>query len=104
MKPKKIFEAMALREKIAQMFLQYYQGYEDLPEHLIKMNKRSELGGIIFFSGNNVRNLEQLHKMCKNIQSHASENRFNLPFFLTIDQEGGQLTAIMRERQSSPEI
>ena len=94
MNPKKIFEAMTLREKIAQMFLQYYQGYEDLPEHLIKMNKRNELGGIIFFSGNNVRNLEQLHKMCKNIQSHASENRFNLPFFLTIDQEGGQLTAI----------
>lgn len=87
---------MTLREKIAQTFLQYYQGYDDLPENLIELNKKGELGNILFFSGANVRDLEQLHTMSKNIQSHAKENRFNLPFLLTIDQEGGQLTAIHR--------
>ena len=45
-----VFSQMTLREKIGQTFLQYYQGYEDLPESLIEMNKRTELGGIIFLS------------------------------------------------------
>ncbi|MGL4363383.1 MAG: glycoside hydrolase family 3 protein [Cellulosilyticaceae bacterium] len=89
-----VFNQMTLREKIGQTFLQYYQGYDDIPESLIEMNKRTELGGIIFFSGNNVRSLEQFREMNKKIQAHASENRFNLPILLTIDQEGGQLTAV----------
>ncbi|MDF2612241.1 MAG: glycoside hydrolase family 3 protein [Clostridia bacterium] len=89
-----IFSQMTLREKIGQTFLQYYQGYDDMPEALIEMNKKNELGGIIFFSGNNVRNIEQLHEMCRNIKAHASENKYKLPILLTIDQEGGQLTAV----------
>lgn len=89
-----IFSQMTLREKIGQTFLQYYQGYEDLPDALIEMNKKGELGGIIFFSGNNVRDIEQFRAMNKKIQTHAKENRFQLPFLLTIDQEGGQLTAL----------
>lgn len=89
-----VFSQMTLREKIGQTFLQYYQGYEDLPESLIEMNKKGELGGVLFFSGTNVRNLEQLHGMCQKIQGHAKDNRFGLPIFITIDQEGGQLTAI----------
>ncbi|MBN2618693.1 MAG: hypothetical protein JXR64_10340 [Spirochaetales bacterium] len=94
--PKKIVSEMTLREKIAQTFLQYYQGYDDLPQNLIELNKKNELGNLLFFSGANVRDLDQLHRMSINIQSHAKENRFNLPFLLTIDQEGGQLTAIHR--------
>lgn len=94
--PKQIFAKMSLREKIAQTFLQYYQGYDDLPEHLIELNKKNEVGNLLFFSGANVRGLDQLHNMCKKIQSHASENSYNLPFLITIDQEGGQLTAIHR--------
>lgn len=94
--PQKVFSQMTLREKIAQTFLQYYQGYDDLPEKLIALNKKNELGNLLFFSGANVRDIDQLHKMCKNIQSHASENKYNLPFLITIDQEGGQLTAIHR--------
>ncbi|MGL6173905.1 MAG: glycoside hydrolase family 3 protein [Cellulosilyticaceae bacterium] len=89
-----VFKEMTLREKIAQTFLWYYQGYEDLPEALIEQNKKGELGGIIFFSGKNVRDLEQLHNMNKKIQSHVVESRLGIPILLTIDQEGGQLTAI----------
>ncbi len=99
---KKILSEMTLREKIAQTFLQYYQGYDDLPENLIELNKKNELGNLLFFSGANVRNLDQLHEMSKNIQSHASENKYNLPFLLTIDQEGGQLTAIHRGTSMFP--
>lgn len=89
-----VFNQMTLREKIAQTFLWYYQGYEDLPKELIEQNKKGELGGIIFFSGTNVRDLEQLRTMNKRIQDHAKESRLGIPILLTIDQEGGQLTAI----------
>lgn len=99
---KDVFEQMTLREKIGQMFLQYYQGYEDIPEKFKEMNRRNELGGFIFFSGNNVRNLTQLHNLSVKIQSYAHENKYNLPFLLTIDQEGGQLTAIFNETTIFP--
>lgn len=99
---KQVFDQMTLREKIGQMFLQYYQGYDDIPEKFKEMNRRNELGGFIYFSGNNVRNLTQLHEMSKKIQSYASENKYNLPFLLTIDQEGGQLTAIFNETTIFP--
>lgn len=101
-KASEVFKQMSLREKVGQMFLQYYQGYEDIPEKFKEMNRRNELGGFIYFSGNNVRNLTQLHEMSAKIQSYASENKYNLPFLLTVDQEGGQLTAIFNETTIFP--
>lgn len=91
-----LMKTMTLREKIAQMYLQYYSGYEDLTEKLKEMNHKNELGGVIFFSGSNVCDIEQLRAMNQRIQAQASENDYNLPFLLTIDQEGGQLAAIFR--------
>lgn len=93
---KDLMGRMTLREKIGQMYLQYFKGYEDLPEKLKETNRNNELGGIIFFSGNNVKDLEQFRAMNQKIQSYASENAYNLPFLLTIDQEGGQLAAIFK--------
>ncbi len=91
---KDVFDRMTLKEKIGQMFMQYFKGYEDIPEKFKEMNRKNLLGGFIFFSGNNVRHIDQLHNLTATIQSYASENAYNLPFLLTIDQEGGQLTAI----------
>jgi len=87
---------LTLRQKIAQTFLQYYQGYEDLPERLVALNQKGELGNLLFFSGANVRDLEQLHTMTVQIQSHAPQSPHGLPYLISIDQEGGQLTAIHR--------
>lgn len=98
----KAMTQLTLRQKIAQTFLQYYQGYEDLPESLVELNKKGEVGNILFFSGANVRNLDQLHAMCGRIQAHASESPHGLPFLITIDQEGGQLTAIHRGTSMFP--
>jgi beta-N-acetylhexosaminidase len=97
-----VFNKMTLKEKIGQMYMQYYQGYDDMPEKFKEMNRKNQLGGFIFFSGNNVRNLTQLRSMTEKIQSYAGENDYNLPFLLTIDQEGGQLTAIFNETTIFP--
>jgi len=91
-----LMNQMTLREKIGQMYLQYFKGYEDLSDKLKEVNRRNELGGIIFFSGNNVKDLDQFRAMNQKIQSYACENDYKLPFLLTIDQEGGQLAAIFR--------
>ncbi|MEI8092622.1 MAG: glycoside hydrolase family 3 protein [Spirochaetales bacterium] len=91
-----VLSRLTLRQKIAQTFLQYYQGYEDLPERLLELNRKGELGSLLFFSGANVRDLGQLHAMTTAIQGHAAENPQKIPFLITIDQEGGQLTAIHR--------
>lgn len=96
MNVEQMMQEMTLREKIGQMYLQYFKGYEDMPESIKAMNRKSEVGGFIFFSGNNVKDIDQLRKMIGNLQAQASENRFNLPFLMTIDQEGGQLAAIFR--------
>jgi beta-N-acetylhexosaminidase len=97
-----ILKKMTLREKIAQTFLQYFQGYEDIPERFKEMNRNNELGGFIFFSGNNVRDLNQLRRMTQKIQSYRKDNVYDLPFLLTIDQEGGQLTAIFNQTTIFP--
>lgn len=87
-------EAMTLRQKIGQLYLQYFKGYQELPSSLKKMNREGELGGIIFFSGNNVKSIEGLHDLCVSIQELVEENPLHIPYLLTIDQEGGQLTAV----------
>ncbi len=97
-----VFEKMTLKEKIAQMFLQYYQGYDKMPEKFVEMNRKDQLGGFIFFSGNNVKSLSQLKKMTEEINSHVTESKHQIPFWLTIDQEGGQLTAIFNETTIFP--
>jgi beta-N-acetylhexosaminidase len=97
-----VFSQLTLRQKIAQTFLQYYQGYDDLPKRLLELNLEGELGNLLFFSGANVRDLQQLHSMTTAIQAHATENPQKIPFLVTIDQEGGQLTAIHRGTSMFP--
>ena len=96
MNPTDRMTSLTLRQKIAQTFLQYFQGYEDLPPRLMELNRKGELGNLLYFSGANVRNLEQLHSMNLAIQARSAESPHQLPFLITIDQEGGQLTAIHR--------
>lgn len=100
--PKKIFSEMTLEEKCGQLFLQEFKGYEKMPEDLIELNKKNQLGGIIYFSGVNVKDLDQLHSLSQDVQSHAKENKWNLPFIISLDQEGGQLTAVFRKATTFP--
>ncbi len=93
---KLLMEKMTLKEKIGQMFLMDFVGKEDLTKDLIELNDKSLLGGVIFFSGSNVEDIEQLHRLTSKIQSYVVRNKFNIPFFITLDQEGGQLSALYK--------
>ena len=50
------------------------------------------VGGIILFS-QNITSPGQLKDLCKAMQRHAAESR-NLPLFIAVDQEGGQVARL----------
>lgn len=91
-----IFNSMTLREKIGQMFLHEFSGFDDITEDLKEINAKNEFGGVILFAGRNVRNVDQLHELNSKIFNLKDQNRWGLPPFISLDQEGGQLTALFR--------
>lgn len=89
-------KALSLRQKIGQMFLFNFVGKYEVPDHIKQLNRDGLLGGIIYFSGSNVEDLEQLRKLGARIQDLKHESPHGIPPFITLDQEGGQLSALHR--------
>lgn len=86
--------SLSLPQKIAQLFLFNFVGKYSIPDHIQDLNRKGLLGGIIFFSGSNVEHIEQLRNLTGQIQALVTENPTGLPYFTTLDQEGGQLSAL----------
>lgn len=87
-------DQLSLKEKIGQMILRPFIGQNDLSEELKEINNNGELGGVILFSGFNVFNAEQVKSLCHKIQSNSQNSIHKIPYFIAIDQEGGQLSPI----------
>lgn len=96
---KEILLTLSLEEKVAQLFIV-------LPEQLIgnvdrvtaagdvtreAINKRP-VGGIIYLSSNLI-SPQQTKTMTDNVQQYSME-RLNVPMFLCVDEEGGQVTRL----------
>lgn len=96
---KDILLTLSLEEKVAQLFI-------ILPEQLIgnvnrvtaagditreAINKRP-VGGIIYLSSNLI-SPQQTKTMTNNVQEYSME-RLNVPMFLCVDEEGGQVTRL----------
>lgn len=62
---------------------------QDEAEFIIKNN----IGGVILFS-RNVDSPEQVHALCRQIQSLRHKSRDKLPLFIGIDQEGGRVARL----------
>jgi len=87
---------LSLKQKLAQMFLLNFVGYTDVTTSIRALNAKGLVGGIIFFSGSNVQDIEQLRRLTTRIQDLARESPVKIPYLITLDQEGGQLTALHR--------
>jgi hypothetical protein len=87
---------LSLKQKLAQMFLLNFVGYTDVCPSIRALNAKGLLGGIIFFSGSNVQDIEQLRRLTTRIQDLVKESPVGIPSLITLDQEGGQLTALHR--------
>lgn len=97
-----LLSSLSLEEKVAQLFVV-------LPEQLIgnvsrvtaageatreAINNRP-VGGIVYLESNLV-SPEQTKTMLQNVQQYSMD-RLNLPMFLCVDEEGGQVTRLARK-------
>lgn len=76
-------------EKFGQLLIIGIRGTsltEDEAEFIVANN----IGGVILFS-RNIESPEQVHALCKSIQSLRHKTRDKLPLFISVDQEGGRV-------------
>ncbi len=76
-------------EKFGQLLIIGIRGTsltEDEAEFIVANN----IGGVILFS-RNIENPEQVHSLCRSIQSLRHKTRDKLPLFIGVDQEGGRV-------------
>lgn len=95
----KNIETMTLKEKIGQLVFVGFQGlsYNDNLKTLIHEYK---VGNIILFT-RNIASLEQLHNLNQTLY-YEILNENNIIPFISIDQEGGMVTRIMKEATFLP--
>ncbi|MBR6162855.1 beta-N-acetylhexosaminidase [bacterium] len=76
---------MDLKQKIAQMFITGYQGFDfTVCPEFVSLLKQG-LGGVIFFT-QNIKNKEQFKSEIRKMKELSS-----VPLFFSIDQEGGRV-------------
>lgn len=83
----KSFEQLTLKEKIGQLFMCGFEGYEPT-EGIERLVKEYGLGGIIYFR-RNLKDAMQVKGLSRKLQAASS-----LPLFVAIDQEGGMVVRL----------
>lgn len=90
--------SMSLEEKVAQLFIITPEALTGSPavtqagEATREAFGRYPVGGLIFF-GENIQSEQQVSEMLEKQQAYSRE-RIGLPLFLSIDEEGGQVTRV----------
>lgn len=78
-----------MTDKLGQLFIIGISGPELTPEETDFIVKNN-IGGVILFD-RNLKNPEQIHKLCSNIQNLRHKQSSKLPLFISIDMEGGRV-------------
>lgn len=84
-------DKMTIKEKIGQISM-YGIDTTTITEDTINLIKEYKVGNIILFA-RNVESPRQLFELTQNLQKLAKEE-FDIPMFISIDQEGGMVTRI----------
>lgn len=82
----------SLKEKIGQLFVFGFYGYEPTPD-LETLMKEYGIGGTIYFT-RNVKDAEQVHGLSVKLQDLAAESG-RPPMLIAIDQEGGMVARLV---------
>ncbi len=90
---------MNLKEKLGQLLFVGFDGYE-YNDHLKTIIEEYKVGNIILFT-RNIQDLEQLSKLNKKIHQEIYKHTKIMPF-ISIDQEGGLVTRIMKTATFAP--
>ena len=82
---------MDIRHLVGQRLCTGFSGTQ-LDVDFIQTVRENKIGNVILF-GHNIRGLEQLHRLCAEIQTLVMEST-GYPAFIAIDQEGGPVTRL----------
>ncbi|WP_214630412.1 glycoside hydrolase family 3 protein [Paenibacillus agaridevorans] len=82
----------SLKEKIGQLFVFGFHGYEPSGD-LNSLIEEYGIGGTIYFT-RNVQNAEQVHNLSVKLQEKAAVSG-RAPLFIAIDQEGGMVARLV---------
>lgn len=91
-----ILKEMTLEEKAGQLIMSSFVERKNVPADMDALLAQGAVGSILYFSGCNVVDPAQLRSLTEKVQASARKNRFGVPVFVAIDQEGGQLAPITR--------
>jgi len=89
-----IISEMTLEEKAGQLVMSSFTDRYEVPADMDALLREGAVGSILYFSGCNVIDPAQLRNLTEKVQASARGNRFGIPAFVAIDQEGGQLAPI----------
>ncbi len=90
---------MTLKEKVGQLVIAGFVGYE-YDDHIRSLVEKYKLGNVVLLT-RNFQNIKQFHDLCFKIYTEIKKNANILPF-MTITQEGGMVTRIVREATFFP--
>lgn len=90
---------MTLQEKIGQRLMTGFSGTE-MTEEFIETVKKHKIGNVILFR-ENVRDCQQLQKLCRDIQELVRRETGHSAF-IAIDQEGGIVTRLQDDSVNVP--
>lgn len=89
-----ILSEMTLEEKAGQLIMSSFVDRYEVPADMDALLRSGAVGSVLYFSGCNVIDPVQLRDLTEKVQESARANRFGIPAFVAIDQEGGQLAPI----------
>ncbi|GIM28557.1 glycoside hydrolase family 3 [Clostridium polyendosporum] len=95
---KEQIKEMTLDEKIGQMLIVGFEGY-DVNENTRKLIENYFIGGVILYD-NNIKNSSQLLDLINSLKTTNLKNK--TPLFISVDEEGGRVTRIPKEFKKLP--
>ena len=95
---KEKMKTMSLEEKIGQMFIVGFEGYET-DDEIKELIQKRYVGGIIFFD-RNIKNAENLLQLMNSLKSLNQNNK--APLFMSVDEEGGRVSRLPKEMKKFP--
>lgn len=87
-------------EKANQPNANCFKPLTKLPNELRAMLSDTGIGGVILFADNLV-NPSQIKQLTSDIQSAGTDNKYGVPLFISVDQEGGRVVRLPMQHATS---
>lgn len=91
-------ESLLLEEKIGQLLMVHFRGERSNEEAKILIQE-VQVGSVIYYNwSNGLYSLEQVRALSEDLQTLARQNRHFIPLLIAIDQEGGRVSRLKKDK------